>query len=149
ANEDGAVRVAFNGEIYNFRELRRDLERRHQFRSRSDTEVIVHLYEEKGLDAIAELDGMFAIALWDGRARRLVLARDRAGKKPLFVHRTPARVVFASEVKAFFQHPELTIEPDASAFPSYFIHGYVPSPGTVYRGVEQIEPGTLMTVGDD
>ena len=149
ANEDGSVRVVFNGEIYNYRELRRDLERRHQFRSQSDTEVIVHLYEEKGAEAIAELDGMFAIAIWDARHRRLLLARDRPGKKPLFFARTSDRVIFASEVKALFQHPHLTLEPDPAAFPSYFIHGYVPSPQTLYRGVEQVEPASYVTVTAD
>jgi len=149
ANEDGSVRVVFNGEIYNYRELRRDLERRHQFRSQSDTEVIVHLYEEKGADAIAELEGMFAIAIWDARQRRLLLARDRPGKKPLFFARTRDRVVFASEVKALFQHPHLDLEPDPATFPSYFIHGYVPSPRTLYRGVEQVEPASHVTVSVD
>ena len=149
ANEDGSVRVVFNGEIYNYRDLRRDLERRHRFRSQSDTEVIAHLYEEKGADAIAELDGMFAIAIWDERRRRLLLARDRPGKKPLFFMRLADRIVFASEIKALFQHPDLTLEPDPAAFPSYFIHGYVPSPRTVYRDVRQVEPASYVTVSAD
>ena len=148
-NEDGSVVIVFNGEIYNFRELRRGLEGRHHFRSHSDTEVIVHLYEEKGADAIADLEGMFALAIWDSRQRRLLLARDRAGKRPLFYLRTPERLVFASEIKAFFQHPELRIEPDPAAFPSYFIHGFVPTPNTLYRGVRHVEPGTHVTIGED
>src|SRR5712691_11174164 len=105
ANEDGAIRLVFNGEIYNYRDLRRQLESRHQFRSRSDSEVIIHLYEEKGVEAIAQLEGMFALAIWDEHERRLVIARDRAGKKPLFFARTPDRFLFASEIKAFFADP--------------------------------------------
>jgi asparagine synthase (glutamine-hydrolysing) len=146
ANEDGSVQVVFNGEVYNYRELRRDLERRHHFRSESDTEVIVHLYEEKGADAIADLDGMFALAIWDESKRDLLLARDRAGKKPLFVMDTADRLVFASEIKALFQHSELRIDPDPSVFPSYFLYGYVPSPQTFYRDVRQVEPATVVTV---
>ena len=127
ANEDGSVQVVFNGEIYNFQELREELVARgHQFRSQSDTETIVHLYEEKGADCIDDLDGMFAIAIWDERARRLTLARDRAGKKPLFYYRSDRLLAFASEIKAFFGHPDLPIEADPAAVPYYFIHGYVP-----------------------
>ena len=146
ANEDGSVRVVFNGEIYNYRELRRGLEARHHFRSHADTEVIVHLYEDKGADAIAELEGMFAIAIWDQRAGRLLLARDRAGKKPLFFLQRRNRFVFASEIKAFFADPELAPEPDPASFPFLFLHGYVPSPATLYRGVKQVPPASLMTI---
>lgn len=149
ANEDGAIQLVFNGEIYNYRELRKGLEARHQFRSQADSEVIAHLYEEKGLDAIAELDGMFAIAIWDSRRQRLVLARDRAGKKPLFYMRTPERLLFASEIKAFFRVPGVAIEPDPSSFPAYFIHGYVPCPNTLYRGIQQLEPASVMAISTD
>jgi len=148
ANEDGSIRLVFNGEIYNYQDLRTRIEARHQFRSHADSEVILHLYEEKGVDAIADLDGMFAIAIWDGRLRRLVLARDRAGKKPLFYVQRPHCVLFASEIKSFLRHPDVTLEPDPSAFPAYFIHGYVPCPGTLYKGVRQIEPGTFTTVSE-
>jgi asparagine synthase (glutamine-hydrolysing) len=146
-NEDGSVQLVLNGEIYNYRELRaRLVANGHQFRSHSDTEVIAHLYEEKGADCIADLEGMFAIAIWDERAQRLTLARDRAGKKPLFYYRDQRRLAFASEVKAFFAHPGIAIEPNRDAMPYYFIYGYVPPPDTLYQRVFQLEPGTVMTV---
>src|SRR5471032_2945137 len=120
-NEDGSVQLVFNGEIYNYQELRKGLVARgHQFRSQSDSETIVHLYEEKGADCIADLDGMFAIAIWDDRLQRLTLARDRAGKKPLFYYRSGRLLAFASEMKSFFGHPEIPIEPDPEAVPYYF-----------------------------
>lgn len=149
-NEDGTVQVVFNGEIYNFQELRGELlSRGHQFRSRSDTEVIVHLYEEYGPQCIDKLDGMFAIAIWDERRQRLVLARDRAGKKPLFYLNTGRRIVFASEMKAFFGRRDLNLTIDPKAIPYYFIYGYVPCPQTFYRDVRQLEPGSVMTVERD
>ena len=149
-NEDGAVRVVFNGEIYNFRELRDGLlQRGHQFRSRSDTETIAHLFEEKGADCIDDLDGMFAIAIWDELASRLVLARDRAGKKPLFYYHAGGVFAFASEIKAFFGHPDLRIDIDPAAVPYYFMYGYVPGPRTFYTNVFQVAPGTRMTVDAD
>ena len=146
-NEDGTVQVAFNGEIYNYQALRQDLiARGHRFRSQSDTEVIAHLYEEKGADCIADLEGMFAIAIWDERASRLTLARDRAGKKPLFYYQDDRLFAFASEIKAFFGHPDIVIAPDPGAVPYYFLYGYVPLPATIYKGVSQLEPGTVMTM---
>ena len=149
-NEDGTVQVVFNGEIYNFQGLREELiGRGHTFRSRSDTEVIVHLYEELGPQCIDRLDGMFAIAIWDERRQRLVLARDRAGKKPLFYLNNGSRIVFASEMKAFFGRRDLDITIDPQAIPWYFIYGYVPCPQTFYRGVRQVEPGHVITVERD
>ena len=149
-NETGRVQVVFNGEIYNFQRLRADLVARgHQFRSRSDTEVIVHLYEEKGIDAIADLDGMFAIAIWDEQERRLLLARDRAGKKPLFYYRGARLLAFASEIKAFFGHPDVPVSLDPEAVPQYFVHGYVPGPRTFYRDIRQVPPGSAMTIAAD
>jgi asparagine synthase (glutamine-hydrolysing) len=149
-NEDGSVRVVFNGEIYNFRELRAGLvSRGHQFRSQSDTETIVHLYEEKGRDCIEDLDGMFAIAIWDERERRLTLARDRAGKKPLFYYKSNRLFAFASEIKSFFGQPDIEIEPDPEAVPYYFLHGYVPGPSTFYKHVFQVPPATVMAITED
>jgi asparagine synthase (glutamine-hydrolysing) len=149
-NEDGSVHVVFNGEIYNFAALRDDLLRRgHQFRSRSDSEVIVHLYEEYGPECIDRLDGMFAIGIWDDRERRLLLARDRTGKKPLFYLHSGRRFAFASEIKAFFTRREFDLTIDRDAVPAYFLHGYVPCPQTFYRGVRQVEPGTVVTVEGD
>ena len=148
-NEDGSVQIVFNGEIYNFQDLRRELVARgHRFKSRSDTETIVHLYEDEGPDCIARLDGMFAIAIWDERSRRLLLARDRAGKKPLFYCRTDRLIAFASEMKSFMSHPDLPMEVDPEAVPYYFIHGYVPGPATFYKGVRQLEPGAILTVDE-
>jgi asparagine synthase (glutamine-hydrolysing) len=149
-NEDGSVQLVLNGEIYNYRELRaRLVANGHQFRSHSDTEVIAHLYEEKGADCIADLEGMFAVAIWDERARRLTLARDRAGKKPLFYYRDDRRLAFASEIKGFFAHPGIALEPNRDAMPYYFIYGYVPPRDTMYRRVSQLEPGTVMTIEAD
>ena len=149
-NEDGTVRVVFNGEIYNFRELRATLEARgHRFCTHADTEVIVHLYEERGAGFVDEIDGMFAIAVWDERHGRLVLARDRAGKKPLFYHKDARRLVFGSEIKALFAHPDVPIAIDSAAVPAYFQHGYVPHPSTFYRGVAQVEPASVMTIEAD
>ena len=147
ANDDGSVRLVFNGEIYNFRELRRDLETRgHRFRTTGDTEVIVRLYEERGEDTAAALDGMFAFAIWDARQGKLVLARDRAGKKPLFVYDDGKRIAFASEIKALLAHPELDVAPDPSVLPAYFVYGYVPHPQTFYKHVRQVEPGSVLTI---
>lgn len=144
-NEDHSVQLIFNGEVYNYRDIRRRLVANgHTFRSEADSEVIVHLYEELGDQAIDELDGMYALAIWDARAGRLTLARDRAGKKPLYVWQGDGRMVFASEIKALIAHPDLRIEIDESAIPSYLLYGYVPHPHTFYRGVRHVEPGTVM-----
>src|SRR4051812_5204448 len=149
ANEDGAVRVAFNGEIYNFKSLRsRLLANGHQFRSQTDTEVLVHLYEDTGPRFVEEIDGMFAIAIWDARARRLVLARDRAGKKPLFIYQDRRRLLFGSEMKAIFAHPDAHIEIDETQVPRYLTYGYIPHPSTFYRGITQVEPGGIVVVDE-
>ncbi len=145
-NEDGSLWLVLNGEIYNFRELRKGLEARHKFRSQGDAETVLHLYEEQGDAAIAALDGMFALALWDSRRRRLLLARDRTGKKPLFYYDDAKSFAFASETKALLAHPAVAHERDASAIPLYLTYGYVPTPSTFYRGIRSLPAGHSLVV---
>ncbi len=148
-NEDGSIGVVVNGEIYNFAELRRDLqERGHTFRSHSDCETVVHLYEEHGADCIARLDGMFAIAIWDSRAERLVLARDRSGKKPLFYRRfADGGLAFASEVHALLRgFPEAAVTPNLEAIDEYLTLQYVPGPHTAYREIHKLEAAHVAVV---
>src|SRR3954468_5575289 len=147
ANEDDSVLIVFNGEIYNFEELnRRYLSSGHTFRTRSDTETIVHLYEELGENCFAQLRGMFAIALWDGRRKRLVLARDRIGKKPLFYSWDGRRLIFASEIKALWAAGGVSREMDLEAASDYFSLGYVPAPKTIYRSVRKLRPAHYLVL---
>ena len=140
ANEDGTVHVVQNGEIYNYRELRRELERAgHHFRTQGDTEVLLHLYEEQG-DRFAErLRGMFAIAIWDGRRRRLVLARDRFGIKPLYYRAAEGELAFASELRAL---PRGEIDPDA--LEAFLAFNSIPAPLTIFREIRKLPPGHLL-----
>jgi asparagine synthase (glutamine-hydrolysing) len=145
-NEDGSVWVAFNGEIYNHPRLREDLLRRgHRFASNTDTEVLVHLYEEYGDALVHVLEGMFAFALWDGRRRRLLLARDRFGEKPLFVHEHDGGLTFASELSALLEVKPHLRELDPAAIDAYFVFAYVPGPGTIVPGVRQLPPGHVLS----
>jgi asparagine synthase (glutamine-hydrolysing) len=150
-NEDGAVQVVFNGEIYNFRELRRGLEQRgHVFRTHSDTEVIVHLYEELGEQLVEQLRGMFAFALWDGSRRRLLLARDRLGLKPLYYCRTSTGLFFASEMKSLLACPEVPRTVDPEALEDYLAFGVVPGETSIFRGIHKLPPAhTLLTSAGD
>lgn len=146
-NEDGAIQVVFNGEIFNHIELRAELiAQGHTFRTHSDTEVIVHLYEQVGESFVDHLNGQFAIALWDGRQRRLVLARDRTGIRPLFLTWTPQGLAFASEVKALLTLPEVPRALDVGALGETFTY-WAPLPGrTVFQGIDALPPGHLMVV---
>jgi asparagine synthase (glutamine-hydrolysing) len=145
SNEDGTVWTTFNGEIYNYRELRAELiARGHRFRTAGDTETIVHLYEEHGSGCVSHLRGMFAFAVWDASKRRLLLARDRVGIKPLFYRNEPGRIVFASELRALRTLCEQPLELDPQAIYDFFAFRYVPAPGTVYRGVEKLLPGHML-----
>ncbi len=141
-NMDGTVQIVFNGEIYNFPDLRRELERRgHRFATRSDTEVIVYAYEEWGEACVERLRGMFAFALWDARRERLLLARDRFGEKPLFLHDAPGGVVFASEIKSVLAYPGAQARVDPGALWEYFAYRYAPGPSTLFAGVRKLPPG--------
>lgn len=147
ANEDDTVRVILNGEIFNFIELRRELEGRgHRFRTQSDTEVLVHLYEEQGDAFVHALNGQFAIALWDARRQRLLLVRDRTGIRPLFFAAVGARLAFASEVKALFQLPWVPRRLSTEGLASVFSYWSVLAPGTVFDGVSSLPPGHMMIV---
>ena len=148
-NEDGSLQVVFNGEIYNYRELRKDLVARgHRFQTDSDTEVLVHLYEDAGERMPEYLNGMFAFAIWDERRRVLFLARDRMGKKPLYyTEGIPGfGFAFASELKAFAALPGFDPEEDPSAIADFLALGYVPDPRSIYRGVWKLEPAHSLTV---
>lgn len=149
-NEDGTVVVVYNGEIYNAAELRAELiAKGHRFRTRADTEVLVHLYEEEGLDFLPRLNGMFAFALYDRAADLLLLARDRFGVKPLFYDQRPDRIVFASEIKALRAHPgfDRALSPEGLAtFLGLF---YIPDPWSAYRSVRTLEPGHCLIVRRD
>jgi asparagine synthase (glutamine-hydrolysing) len=149
-NEDETVWVTFNGEIYNFRELRARLEERgHRFRTETDTEVIVHLYEEYGTDCVRHMRGMFAFGLWDARNKRFLGARDRLGKKPFFYTRTSSALIFGSEIKAITADPSVSISPNFAAIDSYLTYQYVPSPLTAFDGIAKLPPGHLLTCGVD
>jgi asparagine synthase (glutamine-hydrolysing) len=147
SNEDSSVWVICNGEIYNFRTLRAELEQRgHQLTSYSDTEVITHLYEEYGNEFLRHLRGMFALAIWDSRQQRLLLARDRVGKKPLFYFHDGRQFIFASEIKAILAHPAVTRRVRVEAIPAYLTYGYVPTPDTLFANIQRLPPGHLLTV---
>jgi asparagine synthase (glutamine-hydrolysing) len=141
-NEDRTVAVVFNGEIYNFHELRQELESRgHEFRTHSDTEVIVHLYEEMGADCVTKLRGMFAIALYDAKRDSLLLARDRLGKKPLFYAQRAGRLFFGSEIKALLAAAPELAEVDPEGVVQFFYYGYIPDPQSAFRHIRKLLPG--------
>lgn len=144
-NEDKSVWVVFNGEIYNFPELRRELESRgHQFYTHSDTEVIVHLYEEMGADCVKKLRGMFAIALYDERKQSLLLARDRLGKKPLHYALDQGRLLFGSEIKTILAVAPHLADIDAEGLLQYFYFGYIPDPFSAFKEIRKLPPGCLL-----
>ena len=144
SNEDDTVWVSFNGEIYNYRELRPPLEKAgHRFRTNSDSETIVHLYEEYGESFVDHLRGMFAIAIWDNHRRRLILTRDRLGQKPLVYTTGQDRVTFASEIKALLQVPETSRQIRHESVDEYLTYGYVPHPWTIYRDIKKLPPAHI------
>ena len=146
ANEDGTVWTVFNGEIYNHRELRRYLEARgHTFRGHSDTEVLVHLFEEEGSAFVGKLRGMFAFAIYDSRSHTLILARDRFGIKPLFFAATNDRLAFASEIRALRGLPGVDLRPDKQAIHDFAALLYIPAPETFHIGIRALQPGEVLT----
>jgi len=146
SNEDGTIWIVFNGEIYNFAELRADLiARGHRFKTNSDTETIVHLYEEDGERCVERLRGMFGFAIWDRRENKLFLARDRAGKKPLHYTMVGETLVFGSEIKSLLQFPGVERRANAEAVSDYLSFGYVPDPQTAFRGIHRLPPGHTLT----
>lgn len=149
ANEDGSIWLTFNGEIYNFRRLREHLERRgHRFRSGGDSEVIIHAYEEWGDDCVERLRGIFAFGIWDGPRRRMLLARDRLGVKPLYTWAHPGGLVFASQPRAILKHPDFRPQLDLRAFQHYLAQRYVPWDLSIYKGMAKLPPGQMLVAED-
>jgi asparagine synthase (glutamine-hydrolysing) len=146
SNEDGSLWIVCNGEIYNHADLRPELEAKgHQFRTQSDVEVLLHLYEECGPDCVKKANGMFALAIWDARHETLFLARDRLGKKPLYYRETSERLLFGSEVKALLMHPDCLRELDARNLSKYLAYEYVPSPHCIFKGIQKLPAGHWLT----
>jgi len=147
SNEDGSVWITFNGEIYNHAKLRVDLEKKgHAYRSRTDTETLLHLYEEEGPDFVRLLEGMFAIGLWDARKGELLLVRDRIGIKPLYYAVLPGTVLFGSEIKAILAHPRVSRRIDLAAFYHYLTFIAAPAPRTLFQGIHKIPPATRVAI---
>jgi asparagine synthase (glutamine-hydrolysing) len=145
SNEDGTVQIVFNGEIYNFQELRDELiARGYTFRTRSDTETIVHAYEAWGTDCVSRFRGMFAFAIWDANRERLFIARDRYGKKPLFLCERDGLLLFGSEIKAILAFPGIAAGVDRAALWEYFSYRYVPAPATLFSGIRKLMPGSYL-----
>ena len=142
SNETGDVWLVFNGEIWNYRKLRGELQAKgHLFRTQSDSETIIHAYEEYGVNCVARLHGMFGFAIWDNARKRLLLARDRAGKKPLYYTRVDGDLIFASEIKALLHHPRVKREADTQAIADFLSVRYVPGPATLFAGIYKVQPG--------
>ena len=145
--EDGSLSITFNGEIFNFVELREDLERKgHKFLTRSDTEVLLHLYQEYGTDCVHRMNGQWAFAIWDARRRRLFLSRDRMGIRPLFYTTADRTFLFGSEIKALLAHPQVPAELDIQALRQVFTFWFVIPPRTPFMNVLQLPPGTLSSL---
>lgn len=145
---DGLTTLVFNGEIYNFRELKKELSSRYEFRTRSDTEVILHGYEAWGEEVFQMLEGMFAVAIWDARRKALILARDPFGEKPLYYARQNGLFAFASELRAFLKHPHFQKSIDERSLVRFLYYGQVPSPFSIYNDVKKLRPGELLIFQD-
>ncbi|HJO62746.1 MAG TPA: asparagine synthase (glutamine-hydrolyzing), partial [Desulfobacterales bacterium] len=147
SNEDDTIRVVFNGEIYNYLDLRQALRKKgHRFSTNSDTEVIVHAYEEYGEDCPAMFNGMFAFAIWDDHRKRLFVARDRIGIKPLYYYKDDKRVVFGSEPKAILQTPDVPREIDPLALDNFLTFEYIPAPLSIFRDIKKLYPAHTLSL---
>src|SRR5271169_3345201 len=150
ANETGDVWIVFNGEIYNHQQLRAELEAKgHHYHSRSDTETIVHLYEEYGRDCVRHLRGMFAFAIWDRRRRLLFCARDRMGIKPFYYRWDGGAFVFGSEIKTILQYPGVTPQFNRSTLAEYLAFGYITGPDTMFEGIRKLMPGHTLEIDEN
>ena len=150
SNEDGNIWIILNGEIYNFQLLRDELKKKgHKFKTKTDTEVIVHLYEEKDEEFLSELNGMFALAIWDERKRKLILARDRLGQKPLYYSLINQNLVFGSEIKALLEYSYLKKDLDWQSLGKYLIYEYSPAPNTIFKNIHKLEPGNFLIYRDN
>ena len=148
SNEDGTLWIVFNGEIYNHLALREQLiARGHRYSTHSDTETIIHLYEEYGADCVQHLRGMFAFAIWNRNTKTLFIARDRLGIKPLYYKLTPERLLFGSEIKAMLAHGGIRPEFNRAALPEYLAFGYLSGEESFYNGILKLLPGHTMTIG--
>ncbi|KRT58807.1 asparagine synthase (glutamine-hydrolyzing) [endosymbiont of Ridgeia piscesae] len=144
-NEDRSIAIVFNGEIYNYKEIREQLLKNgHQFKTHSDTEVIVHLYEERGIDCLEALNGMFAFAIWDKNRQRLFIARDRLGEKPLYYTSQNGVFAFGSELKALLRNPDVKTEVNLDALDDFLAYGYVPAPRTIYQNIHKLPPAHFL-----
>jgi len=149
-NEDKSISIVFNGEIYNFKQLRNELIKNgHIFRTNSDTEVIIHAYEQFGNSCVEHLRGMFAFAIWDSRKEILYVARDRVGIKPLFYYRDDKKFLFSSEIKSILRDPSIKREMNYEALEDYLSYGYIPAPKTIFIGINKLYPGHFMTVSKE
>ncbi len=145
SNEDGTIFVLCNGEIYNYKSLTEELRRKgHEFKSRTDAEVLVHLYEDEGIGCLRRISGMFSFALWDSRDKKLFLVRDRLGIKPLYYKEERGGLVFASEIKSVLNHPSVNKGLDFISLRYYFLYGYVPDPMSIFEGIKKIPPATYL-----
>ncbi|MDD2637006.1 MAG: asparagine synthase (glutamine-hydrolyzing), partial [Bacteroidales bacterium] len=147
SNEDNSIWLTINGEIYNYKELREILEtKNHVFKSQTDSEVVVHAYEEWGTDMINMLEGMFAFGLWDEKNQKLFLARDKFGIKPLYYYLDNNQIIFASEIKAIIENRGIKREIDISSVCDYFVYRYIPSPKTIFKNIFKLEPANYISI---
>ena len=147
SNAEESIWISYNGECYNFQELRKELKQLgHRFKTNSDTEVVIHLYEQYGVKCVEHMRGMFAFAVWDKKKKQLFLARDRLGQKPLYYGLHNDRFIFASQCKAILTSHEFPRKPDRHSILSYLLLQYVPPPNTAFRHIRQLPPGHIMVV---